>query len=97
MQVTAKGAILDFDCASGEITKPVQADALGNFTAVGTFTRERGGPVRRDATDNTSAARYAGTISGDTMRLSITSGPDDAPIGEFVLSRGTTGRVVKCR
>ena len=97
MQVTAKGATLDFDCASGEITEPVQADAFGNFTAVGTFTRERGGPVRKDAADNTAAAKYSGTISGDSMRLSITSGPDNAPVGEFVLSRGTTGHLVKCR
>lgn len=97
MQVTAKGATLDFDCASGEITKPVQADAFGNFTAVGTFIREHGGPVRNDAADNTAAAKYSGTISGDTMRLSITSGSDNAPVGEFVLSRGTTGHLVKCR
>ena len=30
MQATAKGATLDFDCASGEITERVQADASGN-------------------------------------------------------------------
>lgn len=97
MEVTAKGATLDFDCASGEITKSVQVDAVGNFTVVGTFTREHGGPVRKDAADNTAAAKYSGTISGDTMRLSIISGPDNAPVGEFMLSRGTTGHLVKCR
>lgn len=96
LEVTAEGANLDFDCASGTIPNPVAIDAAGDFRLKGTFTRERPGPVMRDG--NTAAvAIYAGSIKGDTMLLTITAGALNESVGEYVLVRGKHGRVIKCR
>ena len=35
LEVTAEGATLEFDCASGTITQPLQVDAQGNFQDYG--------------------------------------------------------------
>lgn len=97
LNVTADGATLEFDCASGTITKPLAADAQGSFKVKGTFTRERPGPVMRDNPNTAAAATYSGTITGNAMRLSITTGPQNESIGDYVLARGQTGKVFKCK
>lgn len=89
--------MVEFDCASGTITKPVQVDAQGQFRLTGMFTLEQPGPVRKDATSTTTAATYSGDIIGDTMRLSIKTGPQNEAVGEYVLRRASAGHVVKCR
>jgi hypothetical protein len=93
--VTADGANLEFDCASGTITHALSVDAQGRFRAKGSFTRERPGPVMRDSPGATQAT-YTGTIQGDTMHLVVASGSPD-PYGEYVLTRDRPGHVVKCR
>jgi hypothetical protein len=97
LQITTDGAIVEFDCASGTITKPVKVDAQGQFRLTGMFTRERPGPVRKDETSTTTAATYLGDIVGDTMRLSIKTEPQNEAVGEYVLTRSRAGHVVKCR
>jgi len=97
LQVTETGATLEFDCAHGSIIQPVQVQAVGNFTAKGTFTRERGGPVRKDDADQAVPAAYSGTISGDELKLRIAGGPQGAAGGEYLLTRGSTGHLVKCK
>ena len=96
LQVTTDGATLDFDCASGTITKPLQVDAQGNFKTTGMFTRERGGPVMRDG-NQAAAAVYSGSIQNGTMKLTVTSGPQSESQGDYVLVQGKPGHVVKCR
>src|SRR5271165_4278052 len=66
LEVTENGATVEFDCASGSISKRLVTSANGNFKVQGTFTRERPGPVMRDNPNVTSAAMYSGTITGDT-------------------------------
>ena len=95
LEVTADGANLEFDCASGAITAPLSIDPQGKFRATGMFTRERPGPVMRDS-PGASQATYTGTVQGDTMHLVVASGSAE-PYGEYVLTRGKSGRVVKCR
>jgi hypothetical protein len=95
-EVTAGGANLDFDCASGTITSPIAVDAQGNFRVKGTYTRERPGPVMRDG-NTASAAVYAGSIKDGTMHLTITAGPQNENVGDYVLVRDKPGRVMKCR
>jgi hypothetical protein len=95
LEVTADGATLEFDCASGTIAKPVQLDAQGNFNITGTFTREHPGPVMRDG-NPAAAATYSGSIRNGIMKLSIRSEQNESQ-GEFVLVQGKPGRVVKCR
>jgi len=97
LEVTAEGATLDFDCASGTIAGPLTADAQGKFTVKGTFTRERPGPVMRDNPNTAAAATYSGTITGNTMRLNITAGPQNGSAGDYVLTRGQPGKVFKCK
>ena|SRR6516225_10553337 len=97
LQITTDGAIVEFDCASGTITKPVQVDAQGQFRLTGMFTREQPGPVRKDETSTTTAATYSGDIVSDTMRLSVKTGPQNEAVGEYVLTRASAGHVVKCR
>ena len=94
--MTAEGATLEFDCASGTITKPVQLDAQGNFKITGTFIREHPGPVMRDGPPP-APATYTGSIQNGTMKLSIASGPQNESQGEYVLVQGKPGRVMKCR
>jgi hypothetical protein len=95
LEITADGAKLDFDCASGTITHPLSIDAQGKFHSRGTFTSERPGPVMRDS-PGAAQATYTGTIQGDTMHLVVSSG-NQQPYGEYVLTRGRPGRVMKCK
>jgi hypothetical protein len=96
LEVTAEGATLEFDCASGTITKPLQVDAQGNFKGTGTFMREHPGPVMRNGPPP-APATYSGSIQKGTMKLSITSGAQDESQGEYVLTQGKSGRVFKCK
>jgi hypothetical protein len=95
LEVTADGANLNFDCASGTITHSLSADAQGKFRAKGMLTRERPGPVIRDS-PGAAQATYTGTIQGDTMHLVVASGSPE-PYGEYLLTRGKPGHVIKCR
>lgn len=95
LEVTADGARLNFDCASGTIVHSLAVDAQGRFGARGTFTAERPGPVMRDS-PGAAQATYSGTIQGDTMHLVVSSGSPE-PYGEYVLTRGKPGRVMKCK
>src|SRR5664280_1463436 len=47
LEITPQGATLEFDCAHGNISEPIKANAKGEFAARGTYTPERGGPISR--------------------------------------------------
>lgn len=96
LEVTSEGSTLEFDCANGAITKPVQLDSQGKFKVAGTFTREHPGPVMRDGNAAT-AATYSGDIQGNTLKLTIVAGPQNESVGDYVLRRGNSGRVMKCK
>ncbi len=94
--MNAQGATLEFDCARGTILQPIEADASGQFSVPGTYSPERGGPVRKDSASNAQPATYKGTIQGDTMQLEIIlEGGSQMP--SLTLTRGKAGRLVKCR
>ena len=46
MNVDEHSAAIEYDCATGEINGPLKVDGEGKFQLPGTFTPERGGPVR---------------------------------------------------
>lgn len=96
LEVTSDGANLEFDCATGTISGAPSPDAQGEFTIGGTLVRERPGPTMRDG-NPTARAKYSGRIQGETMQLVVRVEGSTEPYGEYVLTRGKAGRVVKCR
>lgn len=97
MRMGPSGATVEFDCAHGEITAPIRPNAKGEFTVAGTYTPEMGGPVRKDNPPSNLAATYKGTIKGNAMQMELTV-PDRNIEGQiFTLTRGSAGRVVRCR
>jgi hypothetical protein len=95
LEVSEKGASAEFDCAHGQITEPIAVDKHGNFSVTGTYTREHGGPVLRDESASSIAARYSGHVDGDTLNLTVTITKDD--VQTFVLTRGSHMLLRKCR
>jgi hypothetical protein len=90
------GGEVQFDCASGTIATSLNVAAQGKFQADGTYKREHGGPVRKDESDAV-AAKYSGSISGNTMHLDIVLAESKESVGSYVLTRGQAGKVFKCR
>src|SRR5689334_22368704 len=97
IEVSDAGATVEHDCAHAEIEQPVALDAQGRFDSKATYTVERGGPVRRDQPPAQRPARYAGRVNGDTLTLTVTLTDTDEDAGTYTLTRGSDGRVTKCR
>ena len=95
LQVSEKGADVEFDCAHGQVTQPIILDKHGDFDVGGTFTPEHGGPVRRDENTPSASVRYAGHVEGDTMSLTVTLGEEK--VGIYTLNRGSRPKITKCR
>ena len=96
LEVGRNSAKIEYDCAHGAIEEPLVVDGNGKFELRGTFTQERGGPVRADETPESRAATYSGTIKGNTMTLTLkVSGVDETET--FTLERGKPGELFKCK
>jgi hypothetical protein len=95
--VTDSGASVEHDCAHATIEQPIALDSEGRFDSKAVYVVERGGPVRRDAPPPTRPARYAGRVSGDTLTLTVTLTDTDEDAGSYTLTRGSEGRIMKCR
>ena len=96
MNVGEQSATIEYDCAHGEIPGPLTVDGEGKFELPGTFTPERGGPVRADEAPRGQPATYSGTIKGNTMTLTLKiKGSDDAET--FTLEKGKPGDLFKCK
>jgi len=90
------GGELEFDCAHGDLTGDLKPDADGNFDIAGTFSRE-GGPTRSDEKSNARAVRYVGRITQNSMTFQITFKDSNETSETFTLTRGSEGRLRKCR
>jgi hypothetical protein len=97
MQVTESGAEIEYDCAHGTISQPIELDSEGRFDVKGSYVSERGGPVRRDAEPRNRPARYTGTINGKTMTLTVTLIDKEQSMGTYTLAQGDAGRIRKCQ
>jgi hypothetical protein len=95
LEVSKKGAEVEFDCAHGQITQPMTLDQHGDFDTPGTFTPEHGGPVRRDENTPPADARYSGHVDGGAMTLTVTLGKEK--VGSFTLTRDSHPILRKCR
>jgi hypothetical protein len=96
LEVSGKGAEVEFDCAHGKINEPMALNKHGDFDVAGTFSPEHGGPIRQDETENLKPARYSGHVEGDTMNVSVTVGKDET-VGTYTLTRGKQTMLRKCR
>jgi hypothetical protein len=97
LQMNASGATIEFDCAHGTVTDPMPPIAGGAFSVAGTYTPEMGGPVQKDNPSRDLPATYKISISGDTMRLEVILADRSRQPPPFTLTRGTAGKVIKCR
>ena len=97
LTVTDSGAQLEFDCATGEITRRLTVDASGRGLFDGLYVQERGGPVRLGQEPERQAARYAARVAGTTLTLDVTLSASGTAVGSFSLTHGRTPRVKKCR
>jgi ketosteroid isomerase-like protein len=95
MEVTEKGARLDYDCAHGTIDEVIALDERGRFEVRGTHVREGPGPSRPEGGKG-EPARYSGTVDGDTMTLTVTLAASEQQVGSFTLIRGRMPRIQKC-
>jgi len=96
MNVDEGSAKIEYDCAHGEIHGPLVIDEQGKFDLRGTFSMERGGPVRQGESERSQPATYSGEIKGNKMTLILKiSDPEDAET--FTLEKGKTGKLVKCK
>ena len=94
MTVGEASADLQFACAEGEITGPIEIKKDNSFKADGTYSRRGPGPVREG--DAGKPAEYIGHLSGDQLTLKIVLKSDNTAIGEFVLQKGRSVRIHRC-
>jgi hypothetical protein len=96
MNVGDGSAKLEFDCATGHIAGPLALDEHGRFQLRGTFTPERGGPIRAGGASREQPASYTGEIKDHTMTLTLKIGDSDET-ETFTLEKGKAGHIVKCK
>jgi hypothetical protein len=97
LEVLDSGASIEYDCAHGTISKPLRLDSNGHFQAVGSHVGEHGGPILDGESPVGRPVNYSGSISGETMTLTVTLTDSSERIGTFTLERGNEGQLVKCR
>jgi hypothetical protein len=97
MTVRADGADVEFDCANGTLSGPLALDSGGRFEVAGTYTRESGGPIRVGREPSAQNVRYAGRVEAATMTLAVKFADGNQTSPSFTLTRGSEGRLWKCR
>jgi hypothetical protein len=96
MEISDKGAELNFDCAHGTITEKLVTDNVGRFVAKGIYVREHPGAMRQEENPAGTNASYQGTIKEETMKLTVILPDTNETAGTFSLTRGNAGKVRKC-
>ena len=96
LTVSAAASHLEFDCAHGDTPSPLTLDDRGAFNVGGTFVREHGGPIVVGQVPDSHPAVYVGSVTANTMALTVRLTDTRELIGTFALVRDTPGRVVKC-
>lgn len=96
MEVTESGARVEFVCAHGTMAEPLILKD-GRFTVPGTFVRERGGPTREGQSEKGLPVTYRGEFDGERITLTFSLASDSSDAETFSLTRGTHGRLIKCK
>ena len=97
LDVEAQGTTVQYDCAHGSIEGQLTLDSEGRFDARGTFVHEGGGSIRIGINRVAQKARYEGRVSGERLNLTVTLTETAQTIGTYTLTRGSEGRIRKCR
>jgi hypothetical protein len=95
LTVHEDGASVELDCAHGTL-EAMTVGEDGRFDVAGRFVREHGGPILRDEKEESSAARYRGSVHGQAMTLEIALEGGET-VGPFELTLGGNARLRKCR
>jgi hypothetical protein len=96
-EVSDESVSIEYDCAHGSIAGPLTFDRQGRFSWHGTYTREHGGPIRMGEKVDNQAATYSGSLTGDTMTLTVKVENSSIEPQTFTLTRDSVGRVWKCK
>ena len=86
LQVTASGAAVVAECATGQINQPLTLDSNNRFSVPGTYTNS-GGPVMVGG-NKPMTVQYSGSTDGTTLLLTITFTNGAAP-ASYTLTFGT--------
>ena len=97
MEITDKGAEIEYDCAHSTIDEAIVPDRGGRFAVKGRFTREHGGPIREKEEPSSSPVRYVGEVNAKILTLTVTNTATNETLGSFTLTEGGQGRLMKCR
>ncbi len=97
MEVNDSGADIEFDCARGSISQPLELDGKGHFKVQGIYMAQTPAPAAVDGglTASGVKATYSGTLSGSSLRLEVFIEGQDMP-RTFDLVQGDQGRLAKC-
>ena len=97
IDVGPRTASVEWDCANGSITGPLNINSNGTFSWRGVHNREHPGPVRENDSGFQHPAVYSGTVKGDTMKLNVKLTDTNEVLDTFTLRRGSVGKVFKCK
>ena len=97
VQVTERGATIEYDCAHATINQRITLDRRGRFDVSGMQVPEHGGPVRQNEQSTGYPARFAGQVNGKTMKLSVRNSATKELVGTFTLVYGSEPKIRKCR
>ena len=97
--VNSNGAGLEFDCAHGQMDKPLTTDQKGYFVRPGAFVREHGGPERPREVPDAHPALYTGQVNANEMTLTVKVVENGhlVDVGTFQLTLGKAPHILKCK
>ena len=97
IEVTERGATVEYDCAHATIEQRITLDRRGRFDVAGMQVQEHGGPVRQNDESAGYPARFTGQVSDKRMKLSVRKSATKELIGTFTLVYGAQPRLRKCK
>ena len=97
IEVTERGATVEYDCAHATIARRITIDRHGRFDVSGKQFSEHGGPVREGSESAGYPVRFKGEVNGKTMTLTVTNRLTKELIGTFTLVHGAQTRLMKCK